>query len=212
MFVIVYDDRVILGPMRWQKFRFENTIKEDCDFTANLNMRNDNNEPVIVSDRIKILPVQGSDNPPHNPRIEILHGPFWDFSNNIATHSYQPVRISLEAAVTFLKHEVKEERKRRLLKKVPVTINQTEYMFDTSDRTITSLNHALTAQLPTINYKLDTDIWITMSPSDALNTLNTIIAYIQSCFDWELNKQNEINACTTLEQLVDIVVKEENSN
>ena len=191
MFVIVHDNTVILGPMRWSQYKFQNTIFEECEVSATLSATNDNLDPITVSDNIKILPVQGTQNPEFNPAIEMLNGPFWVFTDTVATMSYRVESLPLDAAKNFLKDRVAGERRKKEKAGKKVTLNGVEYNFDT-DRETTQ------AEVQTV--------------------LNAVLAYVQTCFDWEYTKLQDINNCTTLDQVVafstqlDTDSKEQNTN
>ena len=62
MFVIVQNNYVVLGPMVWNRFRFQNFLLEECEVTFTLDSRNDSETPVVVSDEIKILPTASTPN------------------------------------------------------------------------------------------------------------------------------------------------------
>lgn len=209
MFVIVYNNSVVLGPMRWNRFRFENEILEECDVTVTLPMRNDNLDPIAVSDEIKILPIQGTPDPAFNPKIEFLNGPFWEFTDSTATMSYRVEKHSIDAVKSMLKDKVATERWNRENSGVLVSLNGIEYKFK-SDKETRAVLQSAASNIDGINWKHDKETWIQMSNADVQAVLNSILTYVQSCFDWEFAKFQEIDRCETLEQLDSIVVKESN--
>ena len=209
MFVIVQDNFVVLGPMKWNRFRFENFLVEECETTFTLDTRNDDEVPVIISDSIKILPIQGTPDPQYNPKIEILHGPFWEYTDTHAISSYQVVEMPIDAVKNNLKALAASERWNKLNKAVSVTIDGNTYNFDTSAQTIFALQQAITSQIAQLNWKFNSDSWVVLQQSDILLVLQSITTYIQTCFDWELSIINEINACESLQELdaIEIVAK-----
>lgn len=207
MFVIVYNNSVILGPMRWNRFRFENEIQEECDFSCTLPDRNDQLAPITVSSSIKILPVELLPDPEYNSRIQILNGPFWEFMETKAIGSYQPEYMQLDAAKNLLKAEVAAERWNKENAGVLISINENQYSFSTDKETRATLQSS--SNLDGVNWKLAEDNWVQLTKEETQSVLNQILAYVQACFDWEFNKLEEIYACATLEQLSAIVVKEE---
>ena len=205
MFVIVQNNYVVLGPMVWNRFRFQNFLLEECEVTFTLDSRNDSETPVVVSDEIKILPTATSPNPDYNPKTQILHGPFWAYTDSLATSSYQVVDKSVEAVKNELIAVAANQRWIKTSNTVPVTINSTEYKFDTTTQTTSALQQAITANVSSLNWKLKGE-WITLSSSDVSTVYNAIVAHTQTCFDWEHSKVAEINNCTTLAELDALVI------
>jgi hypothetical protein len=117
--------------MVWNRFRFQNFLLEECEVTFTLDSRNDSETAVVVSDEIKILPTASTTNPDYNPKTQILHGPFWTYTDSLATSSYQVVDKSVEAVKNELIAVAANERWIKTSNTVPVTINSTEYKFDT---------------------------------------------------------------------------------
>lgn len=200
MFVIIQNNYVVLGPMRWNKFRFENFLLEECEVTFTLETKNDDNIPVIVSDSIKILPIAGTPNPAFNSKTQMLHGPFWEFTDSSAISSYQVMDMSIDAVRNNLLGVASNERWLKTNNTVPVTINNIEYKFDTSTQTTHALHQAITSNIQSLNWKLNGE-WIQLSSNNISTICNAITTHIQTCFDWELSKVAEINNCSTLAEL-----------
>lgn len=207
MFVIVHNNNVILGPMRWNRFRFENEIQEECDFSVTLQDKNDDLMPVFVSEEIKILPVQGTQDPEFNPKIEFLNGPFWEFTSLAAIQSYRVEPLPIDAIKNSLKDQVSAERWRKENSGIIVSIGGTEYKFNTDKETRLVLQNA-SVNLDSINWKQDRETWMQLSSADVQSVLSTILSHVQSCFDWEFTKIQEIDACVTREELVAVVITE----
>lgn len=208
MFVIVNNNNVILGPMRWNKFRFENVIQEECEFSCDLPARNDDNKVITVSESIKIMPILGTDTPEYNPKIQFLQGPFWTYTGTHAVYSYVPEYMNIDSVKEMLKEQVTSERWNKENAGVEVSINEQAYNFKSDRETRTILSNSV--NLDSINWKFDRDTWLTMSGAQTQQVLESVLAHVQEAFNWELAKINEINACTSLEQLDAVVIKESN--
>lgn len=199
MYVVIYDNQVVLGPMRWNRARFENFLFEEYELSVRLPDSNSGN--CIVNDNCKIFPIQGTENPPFNPKIEMLHGPFWEITDSVAISSYEVVKMPVDAVKNNLKAVAAGERWRKETSGVKVNINGTEYSFGSDKETRSVLQHALATDTDQFNWKFGTDNWVTLSKNDITTIISTILTHVQECFDWEYSKINEINSCTTLEEL-----------
>lgn len=208
MFVIVYNNSVIMGPMRWNRFRFQNELLETCEVEMTLLDKNDNLEPLIISENIQILPVQGTPNPQYNPRTEFLNGPFWEFTESAAISSYRVEPLAIDAVKNMMKAEVAAERWSKEVANVEVTIKGSTYQFPTNRDTRYVLQNALLSSTNSFNWKLNTDVWVTLTNTEIQSILDAITAHVQSCFDWEFAKIGEIDAAKTLSALNKIVIKE----
>jgi hypothetical protein len=210
MFVIVYNNSVILGPMRWNKFRFENEILEECEVTKSLPNKNED-QVITVSENIKIYPVQGSPNPQFNPIIEHLNGPFWEFTETHAISSYQVQSLPIDAVKNTLKSETATERYSREIAGIKITIQETEVTIDTNrgDRDIFVQKFLLMSESDTVQWKFP-EGWLTLSKTELGTIVSAGSNHVQSQFDWEATKIAEIDACETLEQLSEIVIRQPN--
>jgi hypothetical protein len=193
--------------MRWSRFKFENVILEECEVDTTLPATNANLDPITVSDNIKILPIQGTENPEFNPTIEMLHGPFWEFTDTVAIMSYTVQPLPLDAAKAMLKDRVAAERWTKENSGVTVNLNDTDYNFNTDKATRGVLIHAQ-AGTDNINWKQDRETWVTLTPADVQTVLSAVLAHVQASFDWEYTKLQAIDACVTHEDLAAINITE----
>lgn len=200
MFVIVHNQSVILGPMRWNRFRFENEIKGECDVSVTLADRNDDLQPVVVSEDVRVLPIQGTPTPEYDPKTQYLHGPFWEFTDSVAIMSYTVENHNIEAARNFHKSEIENQRWVRENSGCKVTINDVEYGFATDRDTRSVLQSLITGGID-VNWKFDRDTWVMLTSQDLQNILNTVITHVQEAFNWEREQMALLDACENLDDL-----------
>jgi hypothetical protein len=203
MFIITYNDNVILGPMKWNARRFTEVIEEDCEITITLPLTNEPERYYEVNQDIKIWPVQSTVNPDYNIKTEFLNGPFYEYVDGVAYSSMVVSQLPLIAAQNFAKRDVSISRWKKQNSGVQVTLNGIEYTFVTDLQTKSTFHQYITSNLESINWKIDQDTWIVLSKSDIQTVFNSIVNHIQSAFDWELEKYSEIIE-TTHETLSEI--------
>lgn len=196
MFIITHNNNVILGPMKWNARRFTEVIEDDCEITVTLPLTNDPETYYEVNDEIKIYPVQGTPDPDFNSKTEYLHGPFYEYVDGVAISSMVVEKLPLTAAQNFMKQEIANKRWEKQHSGVKVTLNGTEYTFNTDAQTKSTFHQYITSNLESVNWKLDQDTWITLSKSDIQTIFNSIINHVQSAFDWEVTKLSEIVVST----------------
>lgn len=190
MFIITYKNNVILGPMKWNAKRFIEVIENDCGITVELPQTNESY--LKVNNDIEIYPVQGTPNPSYDPAIEFLHGPFYEYIDGIAYSSMTVEKIPLMAAQNLAKAKAANIRWTKQNSGVTVTLNGVDYNFKTDIETKSIFHQYITADLETVNYKIDQDTWIVLSKDDIKTIFNSIVNHVQSAFDWEVNKLSEI--------------------
>lgn len=207
MFVIVHDNRVILGPMRWNRFRFENEIFEECEISVTLPNRNDAFEAINVSDCIRILPIQGTENPPYDTVIETLHGPFWQFTDTHAISSYEVMKLPVDAVKNQLKAKAAEERWRCEIAGFDLELQGQTVRIDTNrgSRDGYAQQYMLLADGSTVNWKFSS-CWLTLSKTELGTIAAAVTAHVNNSFNWEAEKISEIDACLTLEALSSVTV------
>ena len=201
MFIIVHNNLVILGPMRWNRFRFENEIQEECELAATLpdsNLRT----PITVSENISVLPVLGIEYPSHNSKIQHLHGPFWEFAEVGATGSYIVQSLPMDFVKEQLRAECAAERYRKEISGTKVIIQNTEVTVDTErgSRDIFVQKFLLMSDTDTVQWKFP-ECWLVLTKADLGQIVAAGATHIQGQFNWEADKIVEIDACETLEQL-----------
>lgn len=207
MFVIVHNNSVILGPMRWNRFRFENVIEEECEFTVSL--PNSNDQPIIVSDNIKILPIQGTQDPEYNSRIEFLNGPFWVFTDTVAIQSFRVESINIEAIKNTMKAQTSAVRWKKETAGIKVIIQGTEVSVttDRGDRDIFVQKFLLMGDSETVQWKFP-EGWLVLTKADLGTIVTAGAQHVQDQFIWEAMKIAEIDACTTHAELAGIIIED----
>ena len=207
MFVIVHNNSVILGPMRWNRFRFQNEILEETEVEVTLADRNDELTPVIVDDNIQILPVQGTPNPSYNSKIEMLNGPFWEFTATAAISSYQVENLPIDAVKNQLKDVIATNRYNKEVGGCKTTVQETEVRIDTSrdGRNVFVQKFLLMGDSETVQWKFP-EGWLTLTKAELGAIVTTGTAHVQTCFEWEAGKLVEINDCDNLASLDAIVL------
>ncbi len=201
MFVIVHDNFVILGPIKWHKNSFERVILEECEYECSLPARNDELMPITVADNIKILPVQSLPTPNYDSIFEFLNGPFWEFTEDCALMSFKVEPIKNDAVKSTIKALVSDRRWRlEESGEVDVVLASGEAIKFPSDRQTRAVLNAIVPE-PIIRFKLNTDNWLTLADTDLIVIKDAISAHVQQCFNWEYTKLQQVDASTTVEEL-----------
>lgn len=208
MFVIAHNESVILGPMRWNKYRFENEIQEECEVTTSLPQSNES-DVINVSEDVKIYPVIQVINEECKPRVQFLNGPYWKFTETGAIAKYVAEDMAIDAVKNMMKAECATERWRKENAGTKMTIQDTEVSIDTSreSRNVFAQKYIAMNDTDTVQWKFP-EAWLTLSKVELQQVIQSASVYVQEQFDWESSLVAEIDSSETLEQLEVIVIVE----
>lgn len=203
MFVLVKDNRVLVGPIVWNKVMFLNRLNS-LGVNANLPTREPETIPYNLNENISIRrcefePVS------LNEKIEMKYGPFYDFTNDVVKVSYKIKQKPIEQIKSELKIQVNKNRKEKEQSGFLYTVKDSEVLLETDKeaRGIYGYHlHAL-SHMPDdtiISWKFNST-WIDLTKLE-LQSLSTLIHnYVQDLFQIEHLKSVEIDACATHEEL-----------
>lgn len=207
MYVLIHKDRVIVGPMAWNRAMFDGALNK-LKITHTLPRAAPSDLPLIIDDDTR-LAESVYEYPEHNAKITYLNGPFWNFDAPVAVGTFVVEPIAVEFIKGNLKQEVAAERYRREelgttheLQGVSVTLDTSR-----SGRDIFAQTYLLMADGDVKSWKFPQG-WFTITKSELGSIVATGVSYIQSCFDWERAKSEEIDACETAAQLDAVVIVE----
>lgn len=208
MYVITHHhdyDEVLLGPIEWRPGFIATVIQSDLD----LNFK----PTILASDEEKIpfnLPIDENIRVRRyvevraeiNPKIQRHEGPFWTFTDDVATGTFTVVNKGIQLIKGEQKNLVTAERYNKEISGIKVAIQGQEVSLDTSreGRSIYNEKYQSLADGETINWKF-LECWLTLSKTELKSIVDSVNTHVQSTFDWEMSKHNEIDACTTHAQL-----------
>ena len=200
MYALVYKGRVINGPRDWNKYQFEGALeKEGINFQVGRAAPPEAQIPIVINDDARIVYAR-YEYPEYNPRSESLDGPYWEFTNTEAIGTfnvgYQPIeyiRLNLKAVTA-------DNRWKREVEGVEVTIQNTVVRISTAreDRDQFEIHRAAGAN--NIAWKFG-DIWLTLTSSDIVTLADAVLSHVQAAFDWEKGVCEEIDSAQTSEEL-----------
>ncbi len=207
MYILIHKDRVIVGPMAWNRAMFDGAL-ENLKIIITLPRAAPSDLPLII-DADTRLAESVYEYPAYNPKITYLNGPFWNFDAPVAVGTFVVEPIAVELIKGTLKQEAATERYRREelgttheLQGVTVTLDTSR-----SGRDIFAQAYLLMSDTDIKSWKFPQG-WFTITKPELGGIVATGTAYIQSCFDWERAKAAEIDACETAAQLDAVIIVE----
>ena len=207
MYAVVYKDRVIVGPMAWNRAIYQGSLAKE-KVEVQLPRVAPEQLPLIINEDARIMAVEEV-RPPMNPMVEYYYGPLWDVSSDIAIANYEVRDGQIADARYNFKQQAAEERWKKEIAGTKVTLQDTEVTVETDreTRNIFVQKYSLMPEEETVNWKFP-EGWLTLSKLELGQAIAAGANYIQSCFDWEKTINDQIDAANTKEELLAIEIVE----
>ena len=201
LYVLVQDGTVINGPRDWNRRSFESTLQDELEITYQLPLSKTDSVPIEIASGVRILSAELIQQN-YNPKIEYLHGPFWNFDNDIATGTYVIVENEIISVKNSLKAIVADNRWKKETKGFIHNVQNHDVFITTArvDRDIFLQKYMMMGDNDTVTWKFS-NVWLDLTKLQLGGIVAAGAAHIQGSYDWERLKVEEIDACTTLQDL-----------
>jgi hypothetical protein len=205
MYAVIYENRVIVGPMAWNRAIFQGSLAKQGVHTQ-LPRVVPEQLPLVINEQASIMGVEEI-RPEFNPYVEYLYGPLWNILPDRAQATYAVYDSPIPAARFNLKQLTAEERYRREVAGVTHEVQGTPVTLDTSrdGKNIFVQTLALMTDDQIINWKFP-ECWLPLTKPDLASCVAAGAAHIQAAFDWEKQISDQIDAAETKAELLAIEI------
>jgi hypothetical protein len=213
MFALVNGTELVLGPIEFNYRLINSTLEDELEIDYRVQPSDHANVPLLITEEIKLLKVV-YDKPEYDGRYEEIFLYKYEIINDEAVFYYQKSSIDLDKIKSDYKAVISNER---WIKEnsgyITQSINNTEIQISTNRETRISLVTKLASGSGPYNFKFG-DTWAEITGEDIGQIITKIDQKIQADFDWELEKINEINSCSSVDELnaIDFFDVENNIN
>jgi hypothetical protein len=186
---------------------------EDNEIEERIGSKDYENVPLEINSNTFLLEVV-LNQPEHDERAQVLKYVSWEVvtDNDVqkAQFNYEVVDKSLEQIKSEYKQQISPIRREKENQYITISIQNTELSILTSREQRTQFINKLTAlpETDTVLYKFGDNTWINVSKTDLEYIVQQIDSKVQEAFDWEYLKIQEIDNCTTKEEVFDVVIVE----
>lgn len=211
MYAFIHDSQLIWGPIGFN-YRLFNSELEELELVNRVLPKDYENVPIYFDEKTCILPAIQII-PPYDGRFQREGNFEWE----IIKENDIPVRVEMNYPIhDKTLDEIKGEYKQKLppIRKekenvfIDVEINGTTINISTDINERLSLVSKLIASPEPHNFKFNDGIWMQISTAQLEYIISQIDIKVQEAFDWEYSKIQEIDACTTGEEVYSIVLIE----
>lgn len=202
-------DYVVLGPMNWRPSFFTSCLRDDLEINFSVPMTCPE-KAIFISDTVRIIPVSEpiiTDN--YNSKLQNLIGPRYEFFEDRANMFLDPEDKPIEIVKKELKEIISSNRYRYETKGITSTIQGKEIQLSTSRENRDIFLNSYQSGKDSISWKFG-DSFFVLSNEELKILSEEISNHVQSTFNWEHNKQLEIDGKTNLEDLDKVSLVSEN--
>ena len=212
MYALIHNSQLILGPIRYN-YRLINSELEDLEIEQRVGPRDFENVPLKIDDVTYLIPVTQII-PSHDSRFQSLGNFTWE----VIIEDNNPIRVemtyqindkSLEAIKEEYKAQVAPIRREKETTTIEITLNENIIKVSTSRETRLNYVSKLVASSGPYNFKFGNNSWLEITKEELEYIISQIDSKVQEAFDWEFSKVQEIDACTTGEEVYDVVLREQ---
>jgi hypothetical protein len=208
---LINNNSLILGPMGFN-VRMINSELEDLEIEERISPQSYSDLPIHFSDdQTHLIPIEKVI-PNHDPRYHNVGNFTWSIieENNIpikVLFTYPISDKTLEEVKELRKQEVSPLRREKENTKISINLNGNAVKISTSREERILLSAKLSASPGPHNFKFD-NTWLQITSEELQYVLTQIDIKVQEAFDWELAKLQEIDACTTIDDVYNVVIRE----
>ena len=201
MYAVIYKNRVIVGPMDWNRAIFQGSLEKEGVVVGIPRVAPDA-LPYIINEDVKIALVE-EQRPEINPLVEYYYGPQWDLSGEKAIAVYNVMDTLVEFARYNFKTKAAEARWKKETSGTKINVQGVEVNLDTSrdGRNIFIQKYSIMTEEEVVNWKF-LEGWLTLTKNDLRSIISAGSSYIQSCFDWGKTINDAVDAASTKEELL----------
>ena len=210
-FALIHDNQLILGPIGFN-VRMINSELKDLELSDKISPQSYIDVPIHFSDNLThLLPIEKIV-PENDPKYHNIGNFTWE----IIEENSQPTKViftytisdkTLDEVKNVRKQEVPLVRREKENNIITLTINSVDIEVSTSREERLMLASKITASPGPCNYKFG-NIWVEVNTVQLHQIIEEIDSKVQEAFDWELSKLQEIDACTTIDEVYDVVIRE----
>lgn len=207
MYALVDGSTILLGPIKFNYRMINSVLEEELELEERVSSVDESRVPFNITDTVKIVSAANQYSPEYNPRYHEHTGPTVSVYENEVIFSYGIREKPLDQIKSERKGEIAPYRKEKENSTIDIEINGTQVKVSTSrDNRIALTSKAMSGDGP-YNFKFGRETWIEITKSDIENILQQIDSKVQEAFDWELAKNQEIDACRTVDEVLNVVIR-----
>lgn len=211
MYAFIHDSQLILGPIGFN-YRLFNSELEELGLEYRVIPKDYDRVPIYFDDKTCLLPaIQNI--PEHDGRFQEPGNFEWEIvkENSVPIRvemTYQISDKTLEKIKSEYKQPLSEFRQQKENVLIDVDLSGTIVNVSTDFRERLSFVSKLISSPGPHKFKFRNGVWKEITTTELEYIISQIDAKVQEAFDWEYSKTQEIDACTTGEEVYNVIIEE----
>lgn len=210
---LIHNGSLILGPMGYN-YRMINSDLEDLEVEERIGPQNYTQIPIHFSDGLTHLVLIEKEIPTYDPKYHNIGNFSWEIvnENDVPVKvklTYPVIEKTLEEVKELRKREISPVRKQKENEVISLVVNDTEIQTSISREERLLLASKLTSSPGTHNYKF-LNTWLEITEENLQYIISQVDSKVQEAYDWELSKIQEIDACSTIDDVYDVIIQQNN--
>lgn len=211
MYALIHNSQLILGPIGYN-YRLINSELEELEIEERVNPRSYLEIPLRIDENTFLLPIIQRI-PEYNSITHTISDFTWNIlrdENDIPIEvefNYAAKEKSLDAVKIEKKREVSILRKSKENRIIDIEIDNNIIETSTSREERAVLVSKMLSSPGPYNFKFKNGVWLEITSQNLGNIIQQIDTKVQEAFDWELQKNIEIENCQTVEEVYNVVLE-----
>ena len=213
MYVLKRNDHVVLGPIHWDKQRFQSYLYTNYSMEFPLPYTAPSNKVIEIDANTSIWEVVFLPEPTHNKRSQKLDGPFYEYGDTKTNQYFTVLDRTLDEAKAHTKYEYSQLREDWEKRGTKVTLSNGKNYFVPTDKMNGerfvfcnglagkwNIQEILNEKEP-YEYEM-VEVWVDLSDDDLNTICSAVKDWVKLCYDIEYNAHTKIDAATTMDEIV----------
>lgn len=201
LLALIHENSIKVGPRDWHYWIFRRYLEENDLSYSELPLTF---TEAIINENWKLLPVTELVTPECNFLFEQYEGPFWTMHDTYVTGYYNVVSLPIEGIKSQLKSKIALDRYNYEVDGIDVSFpdgTTVEAYTNREDRGIYLDTYLIMSDTDTFDFKFKNDVFKTVSKAELYLIITAGVQHIKAAFQWETQKNAEINNAQTVDDL-----------
>ena len=206
---LIHNNQLILGPIKFNHLMIKSEL-EDLNITDEISFQSYQKLPIHFSDGLTHLLPSEEIIENYDGKYQYVGNLTWEIVelDNIpikVNFNYPIINKTLEQSKNEVKAKLAPLRRKKENTILKININDTEIEVSTSREERMIISSKIVSSSGPYNYKFN-NTWMEITKEQLQHIFNLIDIKIQEAFDWEYSKIQEIDNCSTIDEVYDVLI------
>ena len=209
---LIHNNQLILGPIKFNHLMIKSEL-EDLNITDEISFQSYQKLPIHFSDGLTHLLPSEEIIENYDGKYQYVGNLTWEIVelDNIpikVNFNYPIINKTLEQSKNEVKAKLAPLRRKKENTILKININDTEIEVSTSREERMIISSKIVSSSGPYNYKFN-NTWMEITKEQLQHIFNLIDIKIQEAFDWEYSKIQEIDNCSTIDEVYDVLIHQD---